>query len=336
MDAPIHGIARRATVAALAVVLPLAAAACATGARPRAAAPRPDATPPQTTPRPAQTDSGQVPIGVFTENQDSGGWHAIAAFSAQAGQPVRYVLAFVHGGQPFPTILGALAARHGAELVLQLEPDMAMQQVVAGEDDGYLSSLAEQVRQYRRPVVASFAPEANGDWYSWGYSRTPASVYLAAWAHVMARFAAARNIMWMDTINVTYEGAGPTADYVVPGVSMIGIDGYFEHPGVTFSDLFGLTISQIRAVTDKPIMISETAVGQGNQTQGIPELVRGVRASHLAGFIWFNEDLGSVGGVQGQNWTLTPAGAMALRSALQQGQASPAVLGSTSRPSGQA
>ena len=273
----------------------------------------------------ADTKSSELPLGVFTPDEGNS-WTSVAAFGQQAGQPVRYVLDYLGPSQPFPAQLGAAAAAHGAAPVLQLEPSMSMQQVAAGGDDAYLSRLAAQVHAYGHAVVLSFAPEANGNWYQWGYTRTPAAEYQAAWAHVMHVFRADRNVTWMDTLNRTYPGAGPTKDYIVPGASIIGVDAYYEYPHATFSNVFGKTLRQIRAATSKPVMISETGVGQVNgQAQSLPGLVRGARASGVTGLIYFNLDQGS-GSVHHQNWALTAAGAAALRTSLASGPSSVPVL----------
>ncbi len=273
----------------------------------------------------AQTTSSELPLGVFTKGAGSS-WKSVARFDEQAGQPVRYVLDYLGPSQPFPAQLGAEAAERGAEPVLQLEPSVTMQQVIAGGDNAYLSRLAAQVRSYGHPVVLSFAPEANGSWYQWGYTRTPAASYRAAWAHVMQLFRADRNVTWMDTLNRTYAGAGPTAAYIVPGVSMIGLDAYFEYPHASFSSVFGATLRQIRAVTSKPVMISETGVGQvDGQAQSIPGLVQGARASGVVGLIYFNVNQGTAS-VHHQNWALTSAGAAALRASLASAPSSIPVL----------
>jgi len=257
----------------------------------------------------------RLPIGLYTPGE-AGSWAKVAAFGKQVGQPVRYVVDYLGPTDPFPAQLAEQAAANGAELVLQLEPTMSMSSVAAGDDDSYLDSLAAQVANFGQPVILSWAAEANGNWYQYGATRTPASEYRAAWAHVMSRFSGVHNVTWMDTLNRTYDGAGVTSDYVVPGVQMYGIDAYYSYPGDTFESVFGETLSQIRAVTDKPILVNETGIGQvNNQVRAIPGLVQGVLANHLAGLIYFNENQG-VASLYHQNWALTPAGLKALRDSL--------------------
>jgi hypothetical protein len=263
----------------------------------------------------APVASQQIPLGVYAPTEDAT-WSSVARFGQEAGQPVRYVEDYLGPGQSFPVTLGAEAAAHGAEPVLQLEPTMSMPDVLAGDDDAYLARLAGQVRAYHHPVILSWAPEANGNWYPYGYQATPASVYRASWAHVIERFKDVPNVRWMDIINRTYPGDAPTAGYVVAGVAMYGIDAYYEWPGATFASTFGPTLAQIREVSSKPVMISETGIGQVNgQAQSFPGLIAGIRADHLAGLIYFNQSQGD--GVYHQRWALTPAGGTALREALR-------------------
>jgi Glycosyl hydrolase family 26 len=293
--APAANGQQAATAKAPATPKPSAKAATAKPSAPAAAAPR-------------------LPIGVYTPGE-AGSWNAVAAFGQQAGQPVRYVVDYLGPGDPFPADLAQQAAAHGAEMVLQLEPTMSMASVAAGNDDYYLDSLAAQVADFGRPVILSWAAEANGNWYQYGATRTPVSEYRAAWAHVMSRFAAVHNVTWMDTINRTYDGAGVTSDYVIPGVELYGIDAYYSYSNDTFESVFGETLSQIRAVTDKPILVNETGIGQdNNQVQAIPGLVQGVLDNHLAGLIYFNENQGT--SQYHQNWALTQAGLTALRDSL--------------------
>ena len=260
---------------------------------------------------PAASDS--LPIGVFAPGEwDS--WSPVQQFSQEAGQPVQYVLDYLGPDESFPTQLGKLAEEHGTEPVLQMMPTMSMADIAAGQDDAYLRSLAGQVSSYGHQVVLSFAPEANGNWYQYGWTRTSPAQYQAAWKRVMAEFKGVRNVTWMDTVNINYQGSGPLADYIVPGV-MIGMDGYYGLNSArdSFESVFGSTLAQIRANTTAPVMISETAIQYSDgQAADIPNLVASARANHLAGLIWFNQDKGP-----GQDWPLTSAGGAALRASLR-------------------
>jgi hypothetical protein len=271
-----------------------------------------------------QTTYHKLPMGVFTGPQEGSSWSSVGSFSSQIGQQVRYVLDYLGPAQPFPAQLGREAAAHHAEPVLQLEPTMSMADVAAGHDNGYLKSLAAQVRAYHHPVVLSWAPEANGNWYSYGWTHTPPGEYRAAWKTVLSQFSGTGNVTWMDTLNINYNGSAPISDYIVPGVGMIGIDGYIGAQGETYSSMIQPTINQVRKATSKPVMLSETSVDQAYQAQVIPSLAQGARNDHLAGLIWFNQN--QEGGQYHQHWQLTPAGAAALRTSLKPGPSTIPVL----------
>jgi hypothetical protein len=257
--------------------------------------------------------SDSLPVGVYAPGEWNS-WSPVQQFSQEIGEPVHYVLDYLGPDEPFPVQLGKLAAEHGTEPVLQMLPTMSMANIAAGKDDAYLHSLAGQVSSYGHQVVLSFAPEANGNWYQYGWTRTPPADYQAAWRHVLAEFKDVRNVTWMDTVNINYPGSGPLADYVIPGV-MIGLDGYYglNSGRNSFKSVFGATLDQVRVDTKSPVMISETSVETSNgQAASIPDLVKSAKANHLAGLIWFNQDKGA-----GQHWTLTSAGAAALRASLR-------------------
>lgn len=275
-------------------------------------------TVPSTAPssQPATASAQRLPIGVYDPGALSS-WTAVATFGEQAGQPVRYAVAYLGPDDDFPEQFALEAAANGVEPVLQLEPTMPMAQIAAGDDDAYLVQLTDAIRDYGYPVIVSFAAEANGNWYQYGWTNTSVADYRAGWAHVMQVMRDAANITWMDTLNRDYEGAGPVADYVIPGVDMYGIDAYYVSADDTFDTVVLPTLSQIRAVTDKPVMISETGIGPvAGQVRSIPALVSGAIEHHLAALIYFNSDQGTESPYH-QDWALTPAALSTLRQSLK-------------------
>jgi mannan endo-1,4-beta-mannosidase len=306
------------TVPANTVPANTAAGATTAPGDPAPASTAPASTRPPST-RPADARAAvRMPIGVYEPSENSS-WAGVAAFGRQAGQPVSYVVTYLGGNDPFPYQLAQEAAAHRAELIVQLEPSMSMARVAAGADDAYLDSLAAQIRAYGHDVIVSWAAEANGDWYSWGAPHTSIADYRAAWAHVMSRFTGVRNVTWMATINRTYPSAAPTSDYVIPGVDMYGIDAYYTFRDDTFQTVLGQTIGQIKAVTDKPIMVSETGIGPvSGQVKSIPGLVAGILDNHLVGMVYFNANQGTASQYH-QDWRLSPAALKALHAALSGG-----------------
>jgi mannan endo-1,4-beta-mannosidase len=148
--------------------------------------------------------------------------------------------------------------------LIQLNPyRVSLQSVAAGHYNGYLRRLGSSLQALGHPVILSFAPEANGTWYSWACHHVSAAVYVAAWQHVhnvISRYDS--HITWLWDVNATFPAACPlTARW--PGakyVDWIGVDGYLRHPGDTFDRILAPTITAVRATTDKPVLIAETGV----------------------------------------------------------------------------
>jgi hypothetical protein len=274
------------------------------------------------TPKPLAENNGATAfvLGVFEPDESS--YQQVSEFGNAVGRPPNVVLQFADWGSPFPEPFAAMLRAHDAEPLIQLEPsDISLASITDGSDDWYLKSYAEQLRQFGSPVILSFAPEPNGNWYPWGWTRLSPAAYVAAWQHVVSslRRFGATNVTWLWTVNVTYTGAGPLADYW-PGnayVDWVGIDGYFTMPDDTFSSVFSPTIAAVQALTAKPILLSETAVGQvAGQARVIPGIFTGIHGNHLLGLVWF--DQAQDDGIYHQDWRLedSPAGIDAFRQGL--------------------
>jgi Glycosyl hydrolase family 26 len=199
---------------------------------------------------------------------------------------------------PFPTGFANTAANNGAVPLVQMDPDkIKVAAIASGKYDGYLSSYAEAVRAYRHPVIMSFGHEMNGNWSSWGYKHTPATVFVAAWRHIVTLFRAlgAKNVTWLWTVNIinnTQSGKIPSPVPWWPGnqyVNWVGIDGYYLKPNWHFAPLFGPTIGVIKNLTSDPILIAETgAVPASNQSKKISDLFAGIHLYGLLGFVWYD------------------------------------------------
>ena len=144
-------------------------------------------------------------------------------------------------------------------------------------------------------MIIGFAAEMNGYWDPWGYGHTSPAVFVAAWRHLVTVFRrqGANNVIWLWTVDITEPGTGPVQDWW-PGnsyVTWVGIDGYYYRRDYTFGDAFLPTIAEVRIFTQRPILLSETAIGQvAGQAAKIPDLFDGVRANHLLGFVWFDQN----------------------------------------------
>jgi hypothetical protein len=214
--------------------------------------------------------------------------------------------------------------------ILELEPvGIALTGIIAGHEDRWLARYARAVLGLRAPVIMSFAPEANGTWYPWGFRRIPPSVYVRAWRHVVRVFrrAGAGRIRWAWIQNRGFLQGGRLR-LLWPGnsfVNLLGIDGYFKNPRDNFSSLFVPTIRAMRGLSGDPVLIAETAGGPtAGKLRVVRQLVAGVFAYHLAGFLWF--DIHQSGNSTHQDWRieLSPRALTAYRRAIQR-YASPGI-----------
>ena len=261
-------------------------------------------------------------VGVAEANE-VGSYKPINQFASAIGQQPNIVLYYSAWDDPFEVRLATEAHAHGAVPFVQMNPGrVKMAAVAAGRYDAYLRSYADQVRAYRHPVLVGFAPEMNGSWDSWGWHNTRPATWVAAWRHVVTVFRqqGASNAAWVWTVNANSNGTGPIQDWW-PGasyVTWVGIDGYYFYSASTFVSTFGPTINQVRALTSKPVLLSETGIGQvAGQVAKIPDLFAGIQAAQLVGFVWFDQAQNQ--GIYHQDWRLEnhPAALAAFRSELR-------------------
>jgi mannan endo-1,4-beta-mannosidase len=237
-------------------------------------------------------------LGVYT-NQFPASYSALTAFARQTGTKPDIAMYYSGWYVPFPTNFADVAANNGVVPLVQMDPtNISVAGIASGQFDSYLSLYAETVKAYRHPVILSFGHEMNGYWYSWGYTHTKPTVFVAAWRHIVRLFRAlgANNVTWMWTVNIindTHRGKIPRPTAWWPGspyVNWVGIDGYYLKPKWTFASLFGPTIGVVQEITNAPILIGETgAVPAANQSAKIGDLFAGIRSYGLLGFAWFDQ-----------------------------------------------
>jgi beta-mannanase len=132
---------------------------------------------------------------------------------------------------------------------------------------------------------------------------------VAAWQHIVDVFRqeGAYNVTWLWTVNQQNRpGAQPIRAWW-PGanyVTWVGIDGYYVRPSDTFQSVFGQTMTQVSAITKKPILLSETGVSPKTQRfADITKLFNNIRSQNLLGVVWFDEKQ-SPHGLYRQNWQI--------------------------------
>lgn len=223
----------------------------------------------------------------------------VASFRRATGARLRIVEFY----NPFPGPFQSAEAQQAVALhalpLIQLNPRrISMAQVASGVYDSDIRSYAAQVRAFRCYVVLSFGHEMNGWWYPWGLPDTTPKVFKAAWRHIHDVFAAEHvtNVIW--SWDPTHQhsqlrpgrAASPAGEWY-PGnryVDWIGIDGYVGS-GQNFKEVFGYQLRDIRRLTQKPIYLAETGVGDGvHEVRQMANLFAGLRQWHLIGLVWFD------------------------------------------------
>ena len=221
--------------------------------------------------------------------------------------------------EPFQVRFATMAAEHGATTVVQLDPEnVSLASIASGQYDAYLRSYAVAVKAFGAKVVLSFGHEMNGNWYSWANQHTSPKVFVAAWRHIVTVFraAGAENVIWLWTVNIIDDSL-PIPDPAPwwPGssyVTWVGIDGYYYSPSSTFSQVFGPTIVDVRALTGDPILIAETGASiAAGQSAKIADLFAGIQTYGLLGFIWFDADSANATDGVAQDWRLDSHAALA-------------------------
>lgn len=231
----------------------------------------------------------------------------VAKFDKRCGCSPNVAVHYLHIGGTTEMGFARSIIATGAIPMLELEPyGISLAKIASGGEDAWLTKYARAVRSLHSPVIMSFAPEANGTWYSWGYKHESPGTFVSAWRRVVTVFrtAGARHIKWAWIMNVQFAGS-ESIRLLWPGaafVDILGVDGYFIAP-TTFQNFFGATIVTMRSLSPYPLLITETAaapsVGKAN---ALHKITNGVAQYGLAGFIWF--DIHQRGSKSRQDWSL--------------------------------
>ncbi len=244
-------------------------------------------------------------LGVY-ETGVPGSYQPVANFTTAVGKQPNLVGYYSGWWEPFKTSFAEAVHSHGAATIVQWDPTLAsIPRIASGGYDSYLRSFADSVRTFGQPVVIGFGHEMNAYWYSWGKGHVPPSTFVAAWRHIVTLFRAqhVNNVTWLWTLQADEPGTGPIASWW-PGaqyVTWVGIDGYYYRSAENFFSIFGQTIAQVRVLTSKPVLLSETAVGPAaGQGVKIPDLFAGMRHYGTLGLVWF--DIAQHGGIYSQDW----------------------------------
>lgn len=231
----------------------------------------------------------------------------VAKFDRVCGCSPSIAVHYIHIGSSTEMGVARSILATGAIPMLELEPyNISLAKITSGGEDGWLTEYARAVSSLHSPVIMSFAPEANGTWYSWGYPHVAPGIFVSAWRHVVNIFRKLRvpDVKWAWIMNVQFPGSEDIR-LLWPGkafVNILGIDGYFTAPA-TFEGFFGATIVTMRGLSSAPLLITETAAAPSvGKADALSEITAGIAQYGLAGFIWF--DVRQHGSISRQNWSL--------------------------------
>ena len=240
-------------------------------------------------------------------------------FAEAIGRKPNLVSYYSSWQEPFQGGFATSAASQGATTVVQIDPkNISLANIASGQYDDYLRSYAAAVKAFNRPIIVSFGHEMNGHWYSWGYTHTPAAVFVAAWRHIVNvfRMVGATHVTWLWTVNIVDPNSPvPNPARWWPGssyVNWVGIDGYYYSSSQTFSQVFGPTIVDIRKLTRAPILVAETGASlAAGQPAKINDLFDGIESYGLLGFMWFDKDSTDPSDGEPLHWRLSNPVALA-------------------------
>jgi mannan endo-1,4-beta-mannosidase len=246
-------------------------------------------------------------LGVY-ESATPSGYAPIHAFGQVAGRQPN-LAGYISGwAEPFERTFAATLYSHGVTPLIQIDPtDASITAIANGTYDQYLRSFANSVRSFGHGVVIGFGQEMNAPWFPWGYGHVSSQNFVAAWQHLVTVFRqqGADNVYWLWTLQADQAGTGPIRNWW-PGpdyVSWVGIDGFYSKPSDTFASVFGKTIHQVRELTNRPMLMAETAVGpQASQVAGILNLFEGARNANVLGLVWY--DIAQRGGIAPEDWRI--------------------------------
>ena len=265
-------------------------------------------------------------IGAFVDSDNNGTDASdIDNYESIIGKNLASVMFFINWGNGiadnFPLTTCNIIDANGSVPHITWEPYTTNIQVsifdgiLAGNYDSYITSFANSVKSWGKPLWIRFAHEMNGNWYGWsgffnGANLSAVSKYTQTWRYVWRKFkeVGATNVAWVwspgnESIPTSQWNA---ATNYYPGddfVNWIGISGYnwFTNNGGlpqnrSFDDIFSAIYVELSKInSDKPMMISEFAsedfnTGITKKSNWIIDAFLKIKYSYprIRNYNWFN------------------------------------------------
>ena len=199
-------------------------------------------------------------------------------------------------------------------------PDYSLPKIIGGDFDAYLHQYAKDIVANGLPLGIRLDHEMNGVWYPWSEEKQVDGVlvpnngnhpgdYVKMWQHVHDIFeqeGANSLVVWIWAPNITNNL--PTAHKPVeymktlyPGdddVDLVGLSGYLRPAyradnDFTFNYTFGHSLTKLRSITHKKILIAEVGASEtgGHKASWLTTFFAGIndpKNSDVIGFVWFN------------------------------------------------
>ncbi len=270
----------------------------------------------------------QVVFGTNTTGMAENTGHALDRVAAEIGRMPRIAMSYRDWNEGWstaliePRFIDPIVARGAVPMITWLprldsgdpvqQPAYSLATIAAGAYDPHIRRAAREAAAFGGPLLLRLAHEMNGSWASWGAGvngNTP-SDYIAMWRHVVSIFRAegATNVRWVWSPNVYGGGSSPTRASASPfqpfypgdsWVDFVGLDGYnwgTLHPAgwCSFANVFGPSYDALTKLTDKPVMIAETASAEAGGSKAawiraIPGVLQS-RMPRVRALIWFDRD----------------------------------------------
>lgn len=189
----------------------------------------------------------------------------------------------------------------------ELQPDFSLRAIGSGKYDVYIRSFATVIKGFPRPIYLRPLHEMNGFWYPWcgTVNRNDPDEFRPVWRRLRRLFAevGALNVRWVWSPFA--KSHPPTSankiEQYFPGddaVDVLALDGYnwgkCPSWGVwqDFSELFGTGYDSVTSLSEKPVIIAETASASegGSKARWIRKMasVLPSRFPRVETLIWFD------------------------------------------------
>jgi len=256
----------------------------------------------------ATSQSARPEVGIFLPGA---AWKIedLTNLESQVEAKFAYVTWYQDWKDPLDRSAIGTISQHGATPLVVWQPmvdgqPIALQAVVDGRYDAFLTDCANLVKESGRQILISLAPEMNGDWTGWSASKQGASVYRQFFQHVVSKFrdCGVKNAVWLWSPNVRYNGDAGSYESLYPGddyVDLIGLDGYnwgSAKPAIgwqSFDQIFGRSYAELTKLTKKEIVLTEVSSSEegGDKADWITGAFKSIRANYprIRAVIWFGQ-----------------------------------------------